>query len=243
MRWTPTPGLATLVVMAFAIPAGAHALLRSSEPGVGAVLQRAPQNVTITFTEQPEPKLSIIRVLDSSGRPVDQGPAQAVPGHPLDLAVPVGPLPQGTYTVSWRTVSQVDGHVVGGAFAFGIGIAPSPAQQPQVTAPPPSPAAVAARWAMYVGLSGLLGAAWVWTLALPEPAARVRGYLWGAWGIAAAGVIGLGVAQASDAGVGFGRLLETALGRALLWRAVALGAAGVAVAASGPPARLSAARR
>ena len=238
MRWTPASALAALGVMAFAFPAGAHALLRTSEPGAGAVLQRTPQHVTITFTEQPEPKLSIIRVLDSSGRPVDQGPAQAVPGHPLDLAVPVGPLPQGTYTVSWRTVSQVDGHVTGGAFAFGIGIAPSPAQKPQVTAPPPSPAAVAARWAMYVGLSGLLGAAWVWTLALPEPPARSRGYLWGAWGIAVAGVMGLGVAQASDAGVGVGRLLETALGRALLWRAVPLAAAGLGIAATAPPVRL-----
>src|SRR5438128_12612436 len=56
--------------------------------------------------------------------------------------------------------------------------------------------------------------------------------------MAAAGVIGLGVARASDAGVGFGRLLETALGRALLWRAVPLAAAGVAIAASAPPLRL-----
>ncbi|TMI76794.1 MAG: copper resistance protein CopC, partial [Bacillati bacterium ANGP1] len=175
MRWTPASALAALGVMAFAFPAGAHALLRDSEPGAGAVLQRAPQHVTITFTEQPEPKLSIIQVLDSSGRPVDQGPAQAVPGHPLDLTVPVGPLPQGTYTVSWRTVSQVDGHVTGGAFAFGIGVAPPPAQQSQVTAPPPSPGAVASRWAMYVGLSGLFGGAWLWTLALPESPARVRG--------------------------------------------------------------------
>src|SRR5438445_13422882 len=121
MRWSPTPGLATHVVMAFAIPAGAHAVLRSTEPGVGAVLQRAPQNVTITFTEQPEPKLSIIRVLDSGGRPVDQGPAQPVPGHPLELTVPVGTPPPGTYTVSWRTVAPVDGDVIGGALALGIG--------------------------------------------------------------------------------------------------------------------------
>ncbi len=235
MRRSPALTVAALVVMALAAPAGAHALLRSAEPGPGAVLQRAPHDVTITFTEQPEPKLSIIRVLDSTGRPVDQGPAQAVPGHPLELAVPVGTLPRGTYTVSWRTVSQVDGHVTGGAFAFGVGIAPAPTEQPQVTAPPPSPAAVAARWAMYVGLCGLMGGGWVWAFALPVPAARGRGYLWAAWGAAVAGVIGLGVAQASDAGVGFGQLLETALGRALLWRALPLAAAGLAIAATAPP--------
>jgi len=235
MRWTLAPALAALVTMVFAIPAGTHALLSNSTPGAGAVLQRAPQNVTITFTERPEPKLSVIRVLDSAGRPVDQGPARGVPGHPLELMVPLVTLPQGTYTVSWRTVSEVDGHVTGGAFAFGVGVAPSPTQQPQITSPPPSPAAVASRWAMYVGLSGLLGSAWVWTLVLPAPDARGRGYLWAAWGTALAGVIGLGAAQASDAGVGFGRLLGTALGRALLWRALPLALAGAAIVAAAPP--------
>src|SRR5207253_424580 len=50
--------------------------------------------------------------------------------------------------------------------------------------------------------------------------------------------MGLGAAQASDAGVGVGPLLETALGRALMWRAVPLAAAGLGIAATAPPLRL-----
>ena len=33
-------------------------------------------------------------------------------------------LPDGVYTVAWRTVSAVDGHLATGSFAFGIGVAP-----------------------------------------------------------------------------------------------------------------------
>jgi putative copper export protein/nitrogen fixation protein FixH len=91
---------------------------------------------------------------------------------------------------------------------------------------------VLSRWSLYVGLSGLLGAAWVWTLATHEPPAATQGYLWGLWALAAVGVITLGVAQAIDAGVGVDRLLGTPLGRALWWRALPIGVAGAAVAAA-----------
>ena len=51
------------------------------------------------------------------------GPAQAVPGQPAQLLAPVSqPLPTGVYTVNWRSVSAVDGHVENGAFAFGVGV-------------------------------------------------------------------------------------------------------------------------
>ena len=47
---------------------------------------------------------------------------QAVPGDKQSLRVtPSTPLADGTYTVNWRAVSAVDGHVESGAFAFGVG--------------------------------------------------------------------------------------------------------------------------
>ncbi len=229
MRWGTASTLALLAVLALTPRVGAHALLRQSNPEGGAVLQQSPEAVTIAFTEQPEPKLSVIRVLDSAGRAVDRGQVLAVPGHPAELRVPLEPLVKGVYTVSWRTVSRVDGHVTGGAFAFGVGISPSGALLTEVSAPPPSPLAVAARWGLYVGLSGLLGAAWVWTVALRDPPHFEGWYLWTAWGISIGGVVALGVAQAADAGVGIGRVLETALGRALWWRALPILTAGVAI--------------
>ena len=212
--------------------ASAHALLRHSDPEGGAVLPQAPNAVTLTFTEQPETSLSAVHVLDGSGRPVEQAPAQAVAGDPLQLRVPVPRLPQGVYTVSWRTVSRVDGHVTGGAFAFGIGVTPSASQATGGTSPPPTPLSVAAKWALYAGLSGLLGAAWVWTLTVPPPgpAAWNGAFLLVAWALAAVGIVLLAIDQAATAGVSLGRLLGTPLGQTLWARALAIVAAGVALA-------------
>lgn len=223
----------TAAVLGAASAAGGHALLRQSDPSGGAALQQAPAAVTLIFTEQPEPQISTVHVLDASGRSVAPGPAQPVPGNPLALRVGVGALPQGVYTVTWRTVSRVDGHVTGGAFAFGVGVPPGPAQTAAPAGPPPSPLYVIARWGLYAGTMALVGAGWLWSLA----PARVPGiwprYLWAAWAASLLAVAGIGAAQAADAGITLGRLAGTALGTALLWRALPLLAAGAALAAAG----------
>src|SRR5579864_5402615 len=211
--------------------AGAHALLQRSVPAGGAVLQHAPADVLMTFTETPEPSLSVVHVVDSTGRQVDRGGAQPVPGQPLELRVPLGPIPNGVYTVTWRTVSRVDGHVTGGAFAFGVGVSPGAAAPQSTISPFPSAPAVASRWALYLGLSGLVGVAWVWTAAFKSPPAAGSVYPWLVWAVAFAGVVGLGAAQSADAGVSLGRLLSTPLGTALWWRFLPIAAAGVALAA------------
>ena len=55
-------------------------------------------------------------------------------------------LPKGVYTVSWKSISVVDGHLATGAFAFGIGQAPQPgAATTSVKTPGPSEVAVVAR--------------------------------------------------------------------------------------------------
>jgi copper transport protein len=229
MRWLGRVALACGAVLALASGVWAHALLVHSDPGAGAVVPASPATITLSFTEAPDPSLSIVHVLDSTGRAVDPHGARAVPGQPQELAVQLGPLPNGVYTVSWRTVSAVDGHVAGGAFAFGVGVTPQAAAPVQPSTPLPSPLYVASRWALYLGLGGMLGAAWVWTIAFPSLPNR-WGFLWGAWGLSAVGVVALGAAQAADAGVAFGRLLATTLGQALYWRALPIAVAGAAIA-------------
>jgi copper transport protein len=134
-------------------PAGAHALLRESDPAAGSSLDQAPRQVVLTFTERPEPGLSSIQVLDTGGRPVQRGDAAPVQGAPLRFAVGLGDLADGTYTVSWRVVSKDDGHVTAGSFAFGVGV-PAPTATPQAQAasqgdsPSPSAPATAARLAV-----------------------------------------------------------------------------------------------
>jgi putative copper export protein/methionine-rich copper-binding protein CopC len=145
-------------------PAGAHALLRESDPAAGSSLDRAPGRVVLTFTERPEPGLSSISVLDTGGQQVERGAAAPVQGAPLQFAVGLGDLTDGTYTVSWRVVSKDDGHVTAGSFAFGVGVpAPSATPEaqaaPQGAAPSPSAPATAARLALYAGLTLLVGAA------------------------------------------------------------------------------------
>ncbi|HJW61863.1 MAG TPA: copper resistance CopC family protein [Actinomycetes bacterium] len=135
-QWLGRVGLAAalagLLLLAAGGPAGAHALLRESDPAAGSSLERAPSRVVLTFTERPEPGLSSISVLDTGGQPVERGQAVPVDGAPLQLALGLGDLADGTYTVSWRVVSKDDGHLTAGAFAFGVGVpAPTATQESQ----------------------------------------------------------------------------------------------------------------
>src|SRR5205823_5103234 len=141
--------LAGVWLVAAGAPAQAHALVASSVPANGSVVATAPRQVLVTFTEQPDVGLSSIQVLSLSGQPVTAAKSRAVPGHPLQLVVPLpASLPDGVYTVSWRTVSKVDGHVTGGSFAFGVGVQPGAITQTQSsTSTSPSPLAVAGKWA------------------------------------------------------------------------------------------------
>src|SRR5256886_10603008 len=165
--------MSLLMALNAAPPALAHALPRQADPRDGSALNAPPDRIVITFTEEREPALSLIKVVDSPGREAAGGPVRTVAGQPLNLQLQLAPLPKGIYTVTWRTVSRVDGHVTGDAFAFGIGIVPA-GTTPQPAAPPPSVLDVMARWIFYVGLSALICAALVSTVAVPPSPSRVR---------------------------------------------------------------------
>src|SRR6476661_1045537 len=87
-------GLALVALLALAGPAGAHALPPSSSPSPGATLSTPPSKVTITFGERPDPKLSSISVLDSTGSSVTAGPT-ASSADPVTLEVPLKTLTGG----------------------------------------------------------------------------------------------------------------------------------------------------
>ena len=100
--------------------AWAHAVLRASDPGAGAVVDQSPANITLSFTEAPELRFSSVKVLDGTGRSFGAGELQPVAGDPETLTQPLQTLPKGAYTVSWRIVSRVDGHLTAGSFDFGV---------------------------------------------------------------------------------------------------------------------------
>lgn len=216
--------------------AAAHALVGSSDPANGAALASSPTQIVLTFTEQPDLRQSFIQVLDTSGRQLAAGRPQPVAGQPPTVVrIPVtATLPKGVYTVSWKSISVVDGHLATGAFAFGIGQAPQPgAARSSVKAPGPSEVAVIARWVYLYGLIGLLGLSFTELFVLrraPEAARlRLRRGLVVSLFAAAAGLIGLTEPQASGAGLGLGDLLSSSIGHAFILRGIPLLAAGLVV--------------
>jgi copper transport protein len=223
-------------------PAGAHALLAESDPADGARLTGAPEQIVLRFTEAPELSLTQVGLLDTAGTQLELGDPEASPGDPSAVRVPVPGLKQGAYTMTWRTVSRVDGHPSGGAFAFGVGVSPAAAPSGAVVpeTPPASPLEVAGRLVVFLGLGLLLGAAWVGGLAFAETPGAIRRLAGWAWGASAVGVVVLGVAQQRSSGVGFGEFLPTSIGRALLYRAGAVALAGNSLLAA---ARWPASRR
>ena len=157
--------LAGLLLALWAPSAWAHASLKSSDPAANASVSASPSQILLTFTEPVDPSLSLVKVVDASGKPAPGvGAARPVAGQSDQLSVPVRkPLPKGVYTVNWRSVSAVDGHVEVGAFAFGVGSKPKPGSVVTVSLQNSSPrlsaAAAAGRWLLYIGLALLVGAA------------------------------------------------------------------------------------
>jgi copper transport protein len=224
--------VASIVVGFTVTPASAHALLDHSDPPNGAELAQAPTKVVLTFTEDPDPTLSIVHVLDASGRSVEAGPAQAVPGNPLQLSIPLPPdLPDGVYTVTWRTVSKQDGHQTSSAFAFGVGVKPAPSTGTSggaVSSPSPSVASVAGKMLLYIGLVVLFAAGAMALTAFGGHVPARRAVLGFGWGAAAIGAIVMLFAERATIGVSLGDLLSSGAGRAYISLLVAVGLAGVA---------------
>ena len=208
--------------------AWAHAGLRFSNPAGGATLGDSPSIVQLTFREKPEASLSEIRILDTAGSAQQIGRPESVAGAPFALAVRVRPLERGVYTVSWRTLSSVDGHVTTGAFAFGVRVKPTGVKGGLAAAyAAPSALEVTARFLLIVGLVALLGATAA-TLGRFGGASDLRLGAFG-WFLALAGLLLLAAAQRRNAGAPFAVLLGTSVGRALLGRALAISAAGLAL--------------
>jgi copper transport protein len=229
VRWGQTLAVAAVFAGAavFVMPlvVSAHALPQTAIPPEGAEVQAAPAFVEITFGETPDPRLSSISVVNGSGLSVDGGPTTAVPGHPLELEVPLQHIGTGVYTVTWKTVSDVDGHLATGAYAFGVGVSATSANAHaagSVVSPPPSILAVVSRWLFFIGSMGIVGIASTCVIALREiPRFAVPGLIL-LWIVAALGVAGVVESERAAAGVGWAAVFSTSLGAVVVERLAAL---------------------
>ena len=131
MTQTIAPRVRTLVLLLLAAcglllttagPASAHAALTGSDPQQGVVVDKAPDQVALTFSEKVALSNDSLRVLDPKGKAVQQGKPFEVGGTTYGVKVHSG-LPDGTYTVTYQVVSA-DSHPVAGAYTFSVG-APS----------------------------------------------------------------------------------------------------------------------
>src|SRR5439155_105504 len=203
----------------------AHALLHASDPPAGSTLGSAPSVVTLTYGETPDVRLTSVKVLDSSGNDHVAGLIEALTDPPNSIRVPIGPLADGAYTVSWRTVSAVDGHVSAGSFVFGIGVAPpsSPADQEGVgTSQSGSPPGILARWILYLGLVALIGAAFVAVAVTRRSVPDLLVMAAVGWVLAAIGTVGVVAAQWAETGAPIEELPGTSVGVSALARLIAL---------------------
>jgi copper transport protein len=107
------------LLLTTAAPASAHAALTGSDPQQGVVVDKAPTQVSLTFSEQVSMSADSLRVLDPKGKPVQSGKPANVSGTTYAVQLHSG-LPDGTYTVTYQVVSA-DSHPVSGAYTFSVG--------------------------------------------------------------------------------------------------------------------------
>lgn len=139
--------------------ASAHATLSRSEPGEGAILDKAPDRLRLRFSESVSHRFSSATLLDINSRPVEITGIRADPNDPNVLIVSLPKLPEGVYSLLWKTLSDVDGHLSRGFLVFGFGAEAqaSAVVGEQSEAAPPWPE-VLLRWLNYGLVLSMVGA-------------------------------------------------------------------------------------
>lgn len=230
-------------LLAGAAPASAHAALTGSDPAQGAVVDTAPSQVSLTFSEPVAVGDDSVRVLDPKGERVDKDDPANPSGTTYSVRLMSG-LPDGTYTVAYQVVSA-DSHPVAGAFTFSIG---APSETTVSVSTQGSDDGLVGwlyglgRYVSYAGFVVLAGGA-AFVLACWAPGARVRAVQrlvvsgWLALTAATLGLLMLRGSYTTSGKVGdvfdlelLGDVLQTKTGAALVSRLLLLAAAALFVA-------------
>ena len=158
----------------------AHARLVKSTPAANAVLDTAPTTILLWFSERPEPKFTVVHLLDSAGAQIPLGAPTSIAQNGVSLAI-TRALSSGPYSIVWRTAAS-DGHATNGKFSFRVTVSqtaapPPPVPPARVTVTPVAPSAqppqvastpAAVRWAELLGLLVVIGAVVFRLVVLPN---------------------------------------------------------------------------
>lgn len=175
VRFAAALGALTLLLLTgpLASSASAHATLLSTTPADDERVDRAPESVEIAFDEPVEAVDGGVSVFGPAGERVDRGAVEADDGGRIVRVAIDDAGIQGTYTVSWRALSE-DSHNLTGSFVFHVGSETGAADlsdDPDVAV---DLAGGLARWAAYVGALMVLGAVALAVAVRDEPAVRRR---------------------------------------------------------------------
>ncbi len=162
-RFIPPLIIVIVMVLWIVSPAGAHANLVRSVPSAGAVLAQSPPEIVLEFSEDLEPAVTKVELLDANGQVIVPGPGIIDPSAPRVLRLKLDALPDGVYSAVWRVRSAVDGHIMNGSVGFSIGeTSPAASLLPPPGTPDPatripSTAEVVARWLAYLSTAVAVG--------------------------------------------------------------------------------------
>jgi copper transport protein len=185
-----------------------HSQLVTSVPAAGEVVATSPAELRLVFSEQIDGAYTSLDLVGPDGSTIAADVGAPDPVDPYTLLAPLGPLPDGLYTVIWRALSAADGHTTSGFFTFGVGDIDPPAQGGASTgggsihAGHDETSAFLETESRIVGDLGLLLAVGLplvaWFVLRAPSSTGIGKVVAGALGLAAAGAAGLLVLGASD---------------------------------------------
>ncbi|HET9877711.1 MAG TPA: copper resistance protein CopC [Candidatus Limnocylindria bacterium] len=154
--------LACVALLTIVGGAAAHAQLVASSPAPGEVLEVAPTELRLTFSEPLEAGFSSASLIDAEGAALVTRAGEVDPSDAFTLVVPLPDLADGVYSVTWQSLSTADGHPAEGFYTFGVGnvtLEGTVSGQETGGADPSDPIGLAGKWLTYVALFLGLGVA------------------------------------------------------------------------------------
>jgi len=110
-----------LLILVIGVPSAyAHPFLLDSEPSQTVNAPIGTTQIITKYSEAVEIDFSELKVFDSNGNQIDNGDTAYYEGE-SSLVITTSPLEAGTYTVTSKVLSKVDGHLVRAAIIFGVG--------------------------------------------------------------------------------------------------------------------------
>lgn len=153
-----------LAILQSAAPAYGHALPATYTIEPNSILKDSvPSQLTMSFSERPDPKISYIHILNAKNERIDNDDFTITGSNGRQATVTLDKTKlanDGVYSVSWRTMSLDDGHIAEGAYVFGVGnVSPGNIgnQQTQTVTLVTSTFDALVRWPVIVSQAAIVG--------------------------------------------------------------------------------------